>query len=410
MDMAGQSMVLSSFTGAFLHPPVPGSSAVNRDRHLYGAFQEWLLNPCKCQNIFREGAVAGAAAKKLVPAETSFLQWCRHFDVARQKLIAPEELDACRRPRWEYSWRVRNQAGRGANKACAVGVMFPFELLDIFIGCWAATFRPGQREEDIVPMASNRVPENMGHLAAVLQPFVYQGSAEGVWREHVEALILDVEKDLLLRGLGTDRVDTFRHRIRACARVLREVAQGLSDPSVWSARQIFRAPSRTWSPQQQLVLDAVERGTSLTDANDVALSERLLQVTGGPGTGKTEVVIAAALAAADRGCRVLVGAPVGLLVSTYRCFGTGLFFSPQTVWPQGRGSYGKCKKPGIQSRCSLRGPPSFPVNFHTKCGSRKGRAALSSKLPHRMVLLKCPYSFYFHRNRVLWKGCAVFFL
>ena len=327
MDMAGQSMVLSSFTGAFLHAPVPGSEAVNRSRHLYGAFQEWLRHPNKCNDIFREDAKAGAAAKKLAPLETSFLQWCRHFDVASQKLIVPEELDACGRPRWEYSWRVRNQAGRGANKACAVAVMFTFELLDIYIGSWAATFRPGQREEDILPMASDIVPENMGHLAAVLQPFAYRGSTEGVWQERVEQLVVEAEQDLLLRGLGRDRVDTFRHRLRACARVLREVAQGFSDPSVWSAREIFRPPSRTWSREQQQVLDAVEKGTSLADANEVALSERVLQVTGGPGTGKTEVIIAAALAAADRGCRVLVGAPVGLLVSTYKCFGGKSHFS-----------------------------------------------------------------------------------
>eukprot|EP00971_Amphidinium_carterae_P292361 5803675-Amphidinium_carterae.1 len=45
--------------------------------------------------------------------------------------------------------------------------------------------------------------------------------------------------------------------------------------------------------------------------------DRILQVTGGPGTGKTEVIIAAAAAAAD-GCMVLIGGRIGLLVSMYR--------------------------------------------------------------------------------------------
>ena len=41
-------------------------------------------------------------------------------------------------------------------------------------------------------------------------------------------------------------------------------------------------------------------------------------VAGGPGTGKTEVIIAAARRALEDGCRVLIAGPIGLLVSMYR--------------------------------------------------------------------------------------------
>ena len=41
-------------------------------------------------------------------------------------------------------------------------------------------------------------------------------------------------------------------------------------------------------------------------------------MTGGPGTGKTEVLLEAAVRAADTGCRVLLGGPIGLLVSMHR--------------------------------------------------------------------------------------------
>ena len=115
-------------------------------------------------------------------------------------------------------------------------------------------------------------------------------------------------------------MQTFGHRIMACARVLREVALERADPALWSANRLFEAPRRLWSPEQQLVLNAIEQGTTITDANYLAvpLEQRVLWVSGGPGTGKTEVVIAAALAATDRGCRVLVGTPTGQLASEYR--------------------------------------------------------------------------------------------
>ena len=50
----------------------------------------------------------------------------------------------------------------------------------------------------------------------------------------------------------------------------------------------------------------------------MADSRRVLRVTGGPGTGKTEVVIGAVQAALEDGCRVLVAGPIGLLMSMYK--------------------------------------------------------------------------------------------
>eukprot|EP00959_Pyramimonas_sp_CCMP1952_P057232 1194493-Pyramimonas_sp.AAC.1 len=42
---------------------------------------------------------------------------------------------------------------------------------------------------------------------------------------------------------------------------------------------------------------------------------RFLLVTGGPGTGKTSVVLQCAIDAASTGCRVLIACPIGALVS-----------------------------------------------------------------------------------------------
>jgi hypothetical protein len=327
MDMAGQSMVRSSFTDAFVHAPVPGRIAVNNDRHLCNAYQQWLLTPTIGPEMYEEPVESGSVdaggtqqqqveKKKLLPTNTNFLTWCRKFDIKKKKAVQ-EEVDTHGRQVFTYELRGRNVAGRGRGKVCAVAMQFPFELLDIYIGSFTATFQTGRREEHIWPDAAG-MPENMAHLAAALQPREYGHADEAAWNDAVQDLMNAIADELRIRGLGQNRIDTFRHRFLACALVLRQVALGYEEPTLWTAANIFTAPRRTWFVQQQEVLDAIEAGTNVTDANDLEVAKRILQVTGGPGTGKTEVVIAAALAASAKGCRVLVGAPVGLLVSMYR--------------------------------------------------------------------------------------------
>jgi hypothetical protein len=316
MDMANLSMVRASFTGACVHAPVPGSTAANNDRHLYNAFQQWLVKD--------QVSLEGDDSKDPDPQKTNFLEWCRFFDIRNKKLLE-DEVDACGRQKFHYALRRRNVAnrgGRGSGKVCAVAMQFPFELLDIFVGSWAAVFLKNLKETDILPEPAHKVPENMAHLSALLKhakiDFLPEGS--NFWQTQVKNFIYQVWEDLNIRGLGESRMQTFGHRIMACARVLREVALERADPALWSANRLFEAPRRIWSPEQQLVLNAIEQGTTITDANHLAvpLEQRVLWVSGGPGTGKTEVVIAAALAATDRGCRVLVGTPTGQLASEYR--------------------------------------------------------------------------------------------
>ena len=372
MDMAGQSMVRSSFTSVFLHAPIPGSEAVNRDRHLYNAFQDWLEGETKLwvpkaeeeqpeepQHIMQEEAQEEARQdpeeiepspeevqedaspdkatgkdrpQDLEPEKTNFLEWCRHYDIKSKCLHAnPEVKDLHGRRKQVYTLRRRNVAGRGQGKLCAVGVQFPFELLDIYVGSYVATFYQGLREERIWPSKAG-FPENMAHMAACLSPQDYGPEAQARWNRDVEELMNDIADELLLRGLGFNRTENFRHRFLACASVLRQVVLKQEDPALWSARNCFRAPVRSWSPQQQEVLDAIQEGINVTDANDLDVSQRVLQVTGGPGTGKTEVVIAAAVAASQAGFRVLIGAPVGLLVSMYRPMTQNVFFCGPNVF------------------------------------------------------------------------------
>lgn len=346
MDMAGQSMVRSSFTSTFVHAPIPGSEALNRDRHLYNAFQAWLRGETELWvPIAQEAedeleaeeeqqrqeameldeplnpAAAERRPRDLDPDHTNFLEWCRNYDIkSKRPHKDPHEVDLHGRHKLVYKLRRRNVTGRGQGKLCAVGVQFPFELLDIYVGSYVATFHRGQEEENICPRTV-AFPENMAHMAACLSPDAYGPEHHARWNVDVEKLMNEIADELLLRGLGFNRMENFRHRFLACASVLRQVVLKQEDPALWSARKLFQAPVRTWSPQQQEVLDAIQEGINITDANDLDVSQRVLQVTGGPGTGKTEVVIAAALAASQAGFRVLVGVPVGLLVSMYRPIG-----------------------------------------------------------------------------------------
>jgi hypothetical protein len=336
MDLACQPTVRSSFTGAFVHAPVPGSKAVNNDRHLYNAFQDWLEGKAAVtvdkrpaahgseddanrdealeheENREEEEEEENQEQKK----ETNFFEWLRKFDIRSKTLLQSDEPSD--RQTYHYELRHRNRAGRGRNKICAVAIQFPFELLDIYVGAYSATFQKGRKEAEILPQSHREAPENMAHLAAALKPRNYGYGQHAAWNEAVEKLMNEIADELTLRGLGFSRVDNFRHRTRACAMVLRQVVLGDEDPTLWTNRNLFSRPARVWSPEQQEVLGIIDEGISVTDANELEVSQRILKVTGGPGTGKAEVVIEAALDASMNGSRVLVAAPVGLLVAMYR--------------------------------------------------------------------------------------------
>ena len=94
--------------------------------------------------------------------------------------------------------------GRGRGKKCAVGISFAFELLDIFIGQWAATFLPGALETDLVHPNPASVPENCQHLSHILEKYFHNDSAH---------LLQAILPDLTLRGLKDNRISTFCARI-----------------------------------------------------------------------------------------------------------------------------------------------------------------------------------------------------
>ena len=94
--------------------------------------------------------------------------------------------------------------------------------------------------------------------------------------------------DLKLRGLKPDRRRTFDARLRACFYLVLRAEAPDFRVQEWSAKRPYDLPARVWSDEQATVISKVQEGVASQDAN-VRPGSRFLLVTGGPGTGKTEV-------------------------------------------------------------------------------------------------------------------------
>ena len=310
MEFAGLPMVKHSFSGLAIFAPIPGSTAKNDSRHHYEAYQHYLSASKDTFGCSRD---------------LTYIQWLRKYRLADTE-------------HGKYSVLARNLAGPAAGKACGVAITFPFELLDIYVGAWAASCLknvaeirldphiadvnkyPSSHANELARRNSFEAPEGCRHLKAVLclDEFQLEHAREDHFEPDVGKLLAQMETELLFRGLNQDRVATFKARLHACTFLLKKIYSGEEDAGLWNARRVPHLPARQWSAEQETVLNYIRKGTCVSDAAETEAGSRILQVSGGPGTGKTEVVIAAAKAALDDGCRVLIAGPIGLLVSMYR--------------------------------------------------------------------------------------------
>ncbi|CAE7237635.1 UBP23 [Symbiodinium sp. CCMP2456] len=264
LEFAGKSMVRHSFFGCNYYAPIPGSAATNLSRAAYNAFQHGL----------RRGNYTGY----------SYLAWLRDHR------IEPSAQGACKvTPR---------TASKKTAKDVGVAVQFPFELLDIFVGAWAATFLVAMDERRLWPGGSPGypkgfeielkrrnsfdAPQGCQHLKAVLCLDDFQMHPERTdFAPDVARLLVTIEQDLIIRGLAADRIATFKARVNSCALLLQRVAGRQEDPTTWSARRIFQLPQRVWSKEQNEVLQIIAEGTNVQDANELDTNTRLLHVKGG---------------------------------------------------------------------------------------------------------------------------------
>eukprot|EP00973_Karenia_brevis_P069305 9636660-Karenia_brevis.AAC.1 len=125
LEFATLPLMTASYRGDHIYSPIPGSKAVNQSRHMYNAFLQWQ-----------------ARVDNMLAEPVTFIEWARAYTVKSTPL--PEGG-------FSYELRERGKRGRGSSKEhTALGVSFPFELLDIYIGAWCAMFVPHRKEKDFL--------------------------------------------------------------------------------------------------------------------------------------------------------------------------------------------------------------------------------------------------------------------
>ena len=86
----------------------------------------------------------------------------------------------------------------------------------------------------------------------------------------------------------------------------------------WDQVNRPRYQCRTWSPRQAEVLGAVAYAVSLDDEEQKRQHKRCLFVSGGPGSGKSAVLLEIAVRCAKGALRVLIVCPTGQLVHSFK--------------------------------------------------------------------------------------------
>ena len=87
----------------------------------------------------------------------------------------------------------------------------------------------------------------------------------------------------------------------------------------WDTVNRAQYAPRTWSPKQEDVIGAAAYALSLDDEEEKKRHKRYLYVKGGPGSGKSAVLLELAVRAAKAGNRVLIVCPTGQLVHSFKC-------------------------------------------------------------------------------------------
>ena len=103
-------------------------------------------------------------------------------------------------------------------------------------------------------------------------------------------------------------------RVRSCA----DDAEYEMLRQQWDSVNRPQYQRRTWSPRQEEALGAVAYAVSLDDEEQKRQHQRCLFVSGGPGSGKSAVLLEMAVRSSKGGLRVLIVCPTGQLVHSFK--------------------------------------------------------------------------------------------
>ena len=323
VDWAGLPLIRRSFQVAEVYPPVPRKDIDLAQNDSYKLYAHYLQS------------VEQVDGGRLLAF--SFLDYARRFRLDKETVSA-------RKPR--------------AGQLVGVGVRFSFELLDIAIGQFAVMFYPHTSPAQLCPRED--VP--MEYTRCFIGALQYLSSLRCGASRHIVVLqdgtsvhrsgfpSMDIlpdggepgallfpqdefqtafrylaaclDDDMMDRSPSKSRALTLQLRLRALLRLYRYVEfpaeQRVVKLDDWRRVHHASISERTWSEEQREALDAIRDGLNVDDANAMLDSQRLLHIAGDPGSGKSEVLIHAAVAAAEAGLCVNILCPTGALVHSYR--------------------------------------------------------------------------------------------
>jgi len=328
-----------SYTHVLLYPPQPEAVVElagrrgNFSTRMYGFYSQEM----------RTGLEGG------VPIEHCFLHW------HRPRQYNPES-ESC---------EFRGQHGqRSHGLTMVVACRFWYELTDGYLGQFNITMLPHREATDILPRPSTRHLDCMKNFVGALDyltawrhgadgviqtdtgvrfkasalPIVVDErgrlreltpTAEGdpVFENSYQAhryLLGSLRRDLQYRGYRDERVTCFELRHEAL-HLLHERVERATDEHVyrrlrqeWDSLTRPQRAEKTWSPEQQNVFKIIARGIGMDDEELRVFSKPFLYIGGDPGSGKTAVLLEAALRACARAVVVLIICPTGFLVHKYK--------------------------------------------------------------------------------------------
>ena len=127
-------------------------------------------------------------------------------------------------------------------------------------------------------------------------------------------------RDLEYRGFRDDRVLSFQYKQEALYLLFGRVRRCTDDHEFemyrqsWDTLVYAKYKPKEWHPKQQEALDRIRERTSIDDEEVKNTTRRFLYLKGRPGSGKTAVLIEAAVRAAKDGLTVIIVCPTGALV------------------------------------------------------------------------------------------------
>ena len=189
LELAALPLVRQSFTGLTLHAPLPGHVGKGWGAAVHKAYM-----------------VRGAADEALC-----LLQWMR-MSVLR---VHGGEAEVCSK----------------RDAPAAVGVLFPFELLDTFCGAFLAVFVPHRAPEDLLlePTLQARLPETTR--------FFWAATTHVYFEHDASAFLNAVDADFVLRGFTTDRRRTFAALCHAKTLLVQAALRGFIEARCWVPQQ-----------------------------------------------------------------------------------------------------------------------------------------------------------------------------